>query len=140
MSNDDKYKMTEYLKKHLDQYGFTQQQLDKIVEKSKTVNMCYAIAFARNCHYCGNKLSATSYEFCDTLCKNTIKRFNCIWDRECEYCDNITQEKCECYVCCIDEDNPVNLYNRAHGTTYDRYKYDAIMTLQMSQLQHNENV
>jgi len=118
----------EYLKKHLDQYGFTQQQLDKIAEKSKTVDMCYAIAFARNCHYCGNKLSATNYEFCDTVCENTIKQFNCIWERECECCMKTqTQEKCDCYVCCIDGDKPVNLYNRAHGTQYDQFEYDVFV-------------
>ena len=98
-----------YLNEHIQTYNFTPEQMDRVKELSKKYNMCEAILLAKSCHCCGQDLS-TANEFCSDECQNY----------------RMPIEKCDCHICCIDDDGPANLFNREHGKTYGKSEFELL--------------
>ena len=114
-----------YLNEHIQTYNFTPAQMDRVKELSNKYNMCEAILLAKSCHCCGQGLSSTN-EFCSDECQNYCKQFLCLWGLECVFCDRMPIEKCDCHICCIDDNGPANLFNREHGMTYGKSEFELL--------------
>lgn len=114
-----------YLNEHIQTYNFTPEQMDRVKELSKKYNMCEAILLAKRCHCCGQGLSNAN-EFCSDECQNYCKQFLCLWGIECVFCDRMPIEKCDCHICCIDDDGPANLFNHEHGMTYGKSEFELL--------------
>ena len=114
-----------YLNEHIQTYNFTPTQIQRVEELSNKYNMCEAILLAESCHCCGQRLK-TANEFCSDECQNYCKQFLCLWGLECVFCDRMPIEKCDCHICCIDDDGPANLFNREHGKTYGKSEFELL--------------
>lgn len=109
-----------YLLKHLMDGNFNPMQIETIEDLSKTYNVCDAIMFVQRCHCCG---AQSECEFCSEECAEYGTSYLCLWGLECVFCERVPVEACECYECCIDGDEPVNHFNREHGTKYNVREY-----------------
>lgn len=114
-----------YLNEHIQTYNFTPAQMDRVKELSKKYNICEAILLTERCHCCGKRLT-TDNEFCSDECQNYCKQFLCLWGLECVFCGWMPIEKCDCHICCIDDNGPANLFNREHGTTYGQSEFELL--------------
>ena len=114
-----------YLNEHIQTYNFTPEQMRRVEELSKKYNMCEAILLTEKCHCCGKGLTSAN-EFCSDFCKEYCDKFPCLWGLECVFCKWIPIEKCDCHICCIDDNGPANLFNREHGTTYGKSEFELL--------------
>jgi hypothetical protein len=114
-----------YLNEHIQTYNFTPEQMLRVEELSKKYNMCEAILLTERCHCCGKGLTSAN-EFCSDFCEDYCDNFPCLWGLECVFCKWMPIEKCDCHICCIDDNGPANLFNREHGTTYGKSEFELL--------------
>lgn len=100
-------------------------QIETIEDLSKTYNMCDAIMFVKRCHCCG---AQSECEFCSEECAEYGTSYLCLWGLECVFCGRVPVEACDCYECCIDGDDPVNHFNRKHGTKYNVREFEMLQS------------
>jgi len=109
--------------------NFNPMQIETIEDLSKTYNVCDAIMFVQRCHCCG---AQSECEFCSEDCAEYGTSYLCLWGLECVFCGRVPVEVCDCYECCIDGDEPVNHFNRKHGTKYNVREFEMLKSCKIS--------